>query len=244
MTDNYQTQIEHSSPLKSLILHLLPGVLIGLCYFLLLTPITRNGYPSISALMLSIVIVLIPFELGYLLYLGNRKKRGVSLRNIIVYGKRIPLWQYFVLVPSLFVVIGLIFTLLKPLDRFLMDSLFSWIPAMDSGLQGGFSKPVLIRTYLLVGVFGVVLGPLVEELYFRGYLLPRMNYAGKFSLVLHSFLFALYHIFTPWMIVTRTLGMLPLAYIVRRTNLLVGILVHILINSIDLIAGLIYIINT
>ena len=89
----------------------------------------------------------------------------------------------------------------------------------------------------------MITGPILEELYFRGYLLPRMRYAGKLAPVLHSLLFALYHVFTPWMFLTRTVGMLPLIYIVRKKNIYIALIVHVLINSIDVIIGLIYIMN-
>ena len=88
-------------------------------------------------------------------------------------------------------------------------------------------------------VFGVIVGPLVEELYVRGYLLPRMpgNYAG----LIHSFLFGLYHVWTPWMFITRTVAMLPLIYAVKKKNIYIGIIVHVLINSIDAIVGFAFI---
>ena len=64
---------------------------------------------------------------------------------------------------------------------------------------------------------------------------------GKFGPLVHSFLFATYHVFTPWMIITRTIGLLPLVYAVKRKNIYVGIIVHILLNTIDVIAGMIFI---
>lgn len=88
-------------------------------------------------------------------------------------------------------------------------------------------------------IFSVFLAPLVEELYFRGYLLPRMK--GRFAPLLHSFLFAAVHVFTPWMIITRTLGLLPLVFGVKKKNIYVGIIVHILGNSLDLVTGILFI---
>lgn len=88
-------------------------------------------------------------------------------------------------------------------------------------------------------IFIAFLSPLVEELYFRGYLLPRMK--GKFAALLHSFLFAAQHVFTPWMIVTRTLGLLPLVLGVKKKNIYIGIIVHILVNTLDVITGIVFI---
>jgi len=228
---------------KSLLLHLFPGILIGLCYFALLPSFHKIGYPSLMALMTAVLLILVPFELGYLFYQGYQKNGRLSLHGIVFYRVPIPVWQYFIWVPVLFLIVGIIFTLLKPIDNILQNNLFGWVPLMESGLQGGFSKSALIVTYGMVAIFGAVIGPAVEEYYFRGYLLPRMKYAGKWAPLLHSFLFALYHVFTPWMMVTRTIGILPLVYAVKRRNLYVSIIVHILVNLIDVVAGVSFIIG-
>jgi len=195
------------------------------------------------ALMTAVLLILVPFELGYLFYQSNQKNGRFSLQGIVYYQTPIPVWQYFIWVPVLFLIVGIIFTLLKPVDIFLQNNLFAWMPIMESGLQGEFSKGALIVTYGMVAIFGAIVGPTVEEFYFRGYLLPRMKYAGKWAPLLHSLLFALYHVFTPWMIVTRTIGMLPLVYAVQRRNLYVSIIVHILVNMIDVVVGVSFIIG-
>ena len=236
-------EFRQHTPGVSLGLHLFPGVLIGIFYFTCHGFITARGFPSIMVLMLSVVVVLIPVELGILLYQARKKSGTFSLTGIVAYLQPIRKRWYLVLVPGLFIIIGLVFTMMRPVDEFLQRELFSWMPSLDSGLGGGYTKNVLILTYGLVGVFGVVIGPLVEELYFRGFLLPRMQYAGRWAPLLHSLLFAIYHVFTPWMIVTRTIGMLPLIFAVKRKNLFISIIVHILVNSIDLVAGLLFIVN-
>jgi membrane protease YdiL (CAAX protease family) len=44
------------------------------------------------------------------------------------------------------------------------------LPALESGLQAGYSQSALIVTWALVAILGVLAGPIVEELYFRGFL--------------------------------------------------------------------------
>lgn len=102
-----------------------------------------------------------------------------------------------------------------------------------------------IKPHRLGQPFIVVLIPLTEELYFRGYLLPRMPAGSKvWASVFHSALFALYHTWTPWMFVARTLGVLPLIYIVRKKeNIYLGIIAHIILNSLDFITGLVFILT-
>jgi membrane protease YdiL (CAAX protease family) len=43
----------------------------------------------------------------------------------------------------------------------------------------------------------------VEEMYFRGYLLPRISRLGAWAPLVNTVLFSLYHLFTPWLNVGR-----------------------------------------
>ena len=232
-------QIEKHSTTQSVVLHLLPGILVGCFYFIARQPVADMGYPSGFVLLLAFAFILIPVELGYLLYQGKKKTGRFTLQGIISFRNSIPRWQYFVWPIIIFVVIGAIFTLLKPVDAFLLERLFFWMPEVNYGLDGNYSRKILIVTYSLFLIFNVFFAPLVEELYFRGYLLPRMK--GRFATLLHSFLFAAYHIFSPWMIITITLGLLPLIFGVKKKNIYIGIIVHILSNSVGFITGIVFI---
>ncbi len=234
-----QDQIEKHSTAQSVILHLLPGIPIGAFYFLALQPVARMGYPSIFALYLAIAFILVPVELGFLLAQGKKKIGRFTLQGIISYQKSIPWWQYFVWVTIIFVIVGALMTLLEPVDSFLQKNLFFWMPDVNTGLDGTYSKTILIVTYSMSLIFNVFLGPIVEELYFRGYLLPRMK--GKFAILFHSFLFAAVHVFTPWMIIARTIGFLPILFGTTKKNIYVGMIVHMLCNAVGFVTGIIYI---
>jgi membrane protease YdiL (CAAX protease family) len=229
--------VEGHSASQSVLLHLVPGFLIAGCYFALMPAAQQHGYPSMMALMWAAALILLPLELGVLLFEGLRRNGRFSRQGVVLYRLPIPTWHYFMWVPVLFIILGLIFTLMRPVDDFLQQRLFRWIPVLQSGLQPGYSQGALIRTYLMVAIFGTTLAPIVEEMYFRGYLLPRMGYAGRWAPLLHSLLFGLYHVWTPWKFLSRTLGILPLVYAVRWRNLNLAIIMHILINALDLIAG-------
>jgi uncharacterized protein len=234
-----QDLIEKHSTARSIILHLLPGILVGGFYLLARQPVINMGYPSIIALILAYAFILIPVELGYLFYQGKKKTGRFTLRGIISYRNSIPWWQYLVWVFIIFIAIGAIFTLLKPVEAILRESLFFWMPDINYGLDGNYSRTTLIVTYSLFFIFVAVLSPLIEELYFRGYLLPRMQ--GKFATLFHSFLFAAQHVLEPWMIITRTLGLLPLVFGVKKKNIYVGIIVHILCNMVNVVTGIAFI---
>lgn len=71
---NDKRNLEQHSILQTVILHLLPGMLVLLFYIIVAPKIIRLGFPSLFASILSFGFVLIPFELGYLLYQGKGKK--------------------------------------------------------------------------------------------------------------------------------------------------------------------------
>src|SRR5215212_12022136 len=92
---------QHSVP-RTLLLHLLPGVLI-LVFFVAVAPLVVRGFgfPPALAVYLAIVFVLIPFELGYLIY--QARKNGTSLGDIVLYRQPVPKGQLVLLVGALFV---------------------------------------------------------------------------------------------------------------------------------------------
>jgi len=231
---------------KSIILHLLPGILTGLAYFLIVPVVSALGYPSVMALMIAGIIALVPFEFGVLYY--QKKRTGEHFFNgIIKYCKPMPIWQYFLWIPIIFLSAGIIFTVFNNLNLNI-NHLFSWIPdkyILENGLTNEYTKQKLIITYSLFFVLIVIVFPVLEELYFRGFLLPRMPVKlGRFTAISHSALFALYHTWTPWLFVTRILAVFPLIYIVKqKENIWVGIISHCILNSIDFIIGIVFIIN-
>jgi len=57
-------------------------------------------------------------------------------------------------------------------------------------------------------------------------------------------LFALYHMWTPWLAIGRMLSVLPLVFVVSwKRNLYLGMAAHILGNSVDALAGAAFIIQ-
>lgn len=234
-----QDQIEKHLTAKSIVLHLFPGVIVGCFYFLALKPVANMGYPSFFAQFLAFAFILVPFELGFLFVQGKKKTGRFTLRGIISYQNSIPWWQYFVWVPIIFVIVGALMTLFKPVDSYLQEVLFFWMPDVNTGLDGHYSKEILIVTYSVFLIINVFLAPMVEELYFRGYLLPRMK--GKYAILFHSFLFASIHVWSPWMIIARTIGFFPIIFGTTRKNIYIGMIVHMLCNATGFVTGIIYI---
>ncbi len=229
--------------LLSIVLHLLPGVVTGAVSVALLPAVVAAGYPPHVALVLSVALAMIPVQLGILLYLGYTRNGRLSMQGVVLFREPIQLRQYLVYVPLVFMaslaVIGIGGVVW---DNALHMTLFAWMPSFDWNFSGGYSRAILVVSYSLTLVFITIGESAVEELYFRGFLLPRMRYAGRGATILHSFLFALYHVWQPWRLISIAFGMLPIVFAVRRTrNIYVGMIAHMLLNSYDVIVGVAFI---
>ena len=189
---------------------------------------------------LSILITLIPVQLGILFYEGKKLNGKLSLKGVISFTKKSSLKSYLLFVPLLLVYAIVMFVLVSPLlTPSITEALFAWYP-QEYNLQNLWSNPGDLSGYqgifLLLGLFILingVLGPFVEELYFRGYLLPRMNgCAGRWAPALNIALFSLYHFFSPWENPIRIIAFLPWGYLVwNKRDIRFSILVHVLMNT-------------
>jgi membrane protease YdiL (CAAX protease family) len=226
---------------QSLAFHLLPGAFITVVYFAIAPAVTAAGFPPLFALLLSILVVLLPVELAILYFEGYRLNGRLSLQGIVLNRQPIPLWQYFVIVLILFIWLGLAFTQLGPVDDFLARMIFPWVPvwAMPAALAvdvGRYSHTALLWTAVLGLLLNGILGPAVEEFYFRGFLLPRIPASRGWAPLINAVLFSLYHFFSPWQNVTRIVGLIPLVYAVSwKRNLYLSMFTHILGNTVGMV---------
>jgi uncharacterized protein len=102
---------------------------------------------------------------------------------------------------------------------------------------GRYTTGALLLTWALGLVLNAFAAPVVEELYFRGYLLPRISRFGALAPVINVALFSLYHFFTPWQNVGRIVRLLPMVYAVWwKRNIRIGIVVHVLGNLFSMLA--------
>lgn len=217
---------------RTLVLHLLPGALITL-FYVVAAPVVRGlGFPSLVAIYLAILIVLIPFELGYLLYRARRN--GTSLGSVVLYREPVPRAQFVALVLGLFVWSSVFYVLIyPPLDVFFIENVFFWLPDAFFLAEdfARYSTATLLFTWVLGFVANAIAGPVVEEVYFRGYLLPRISRFGAWAPLINTVLFSVYHFFTPWQNVGRIVGLLPMVYAAWwKRSIYVSVGAHVLGN--------------
>jgi membrane protease YdiL (CAAX protease family) len=219
-------------------LHLLPGVLIVLFALIVGPLVISAGLPLLLVPSLWVLCVLIPFEVGYLLYQGKKRNGRFSLRGIILYREPMPVKAYLLLIPPLIVWGVIAFLITQPTQSSLIKTLFFWMPSWFLSLftvsnTGGHPQTVLLLAVLLY-MFTNPAAAFVEELYFRGYLLPRMAYLRGWAPLLNTVLFSLQHLFSPWQNPGRILAFLPVAYTVAwKKNIVVAIITHCLLDALS-----------
>jgi len=141
--------------------------------------------------------------------------------------------------PVLIVVWGVLVTaLVSPLDNLLLTTAFAWLPDWYAlrdvlALPAAYPRGVLLVIAGCAVVLNGLVGPIFEELYFRGHLLPRMAALGRWAPLVNVVLFSLYHFWTPWQFLSRVALLLPMVYLVWwKRNVYLGVIAHCLLNLI------------
>jgi membrane protease YdiL (CAAX protease family) len=94
----------------------------------------------------------------------------------------------------------------------------------------------LIAFILIALAFNGIAGPLVEELYFRGHLLPRIERYGRWAPFINTVLFATYHFFSPWRYPAIVMGFLPITWLAwRERSVFVSFAAHMTINMVTVL---------
>ena len=227
---------QHSLP-QTLALHLLPGIVLATIFYGAAPWLIRAGYPAIVSGMLGAVVAILGLELGWLLYQARQLTGRFSLSAVLPYRPGRFTWRKVLLVVGLWAWgLGVSFVLagFKPQ---ILQTLFWWMPGWATDpfprdIAQTAGGTVLLVTGVVLLLFNVILGPLVEELYFRGYLLPRLHRFGIWAPLINISLFACYHFHKPWDLLTLIVILLPMGYAVwRARDIRIGIAVHIGLNG-------------
>jgi membrane protease YdiL (CAAX protease family) len=130
----------------------------------------------------------------------------------------------------------LVLLVVRLINQYLAAHLTFWLPvwatqeALITGLASSSPTQRSIFFGLAVPLSGFV-APFVEELYNRGFLLPRMEHWGWVAPVLNSLLFALQHFYFPESVPGVFVAFIPISYVVMvKKDWRIGFIVHSLIN--------------
>lgn len=216
---------------KLIFLHLFPGIVLSIMYIFFSKVGILAGYPRVVILGFSIIFSTMPIELGCLFYVSKKEEGTFNIFKILGLKGKLKA-KVFILYFLLSIILGgILLIAVKPLENYLLKTVFSWIPSWYNFNQdlSLFSKNYIIIATLVSFLIFTLIAPIIEELYFRGFLLARMKWMGKYSVLFNVILFSVYHFYSPWTIITKIAMMLPLCYFVyKKDSLKLGILVHCL----------------
>ncbi|WP_214319394.1 CPBP family intramembrane glutamic endopeptidase [Nonomuraea sediminis] len=222
----------HSLPL-SIALHLVPGALIVAVYLLITGPLVKAiGLPPFLGWAVAMCLALAPVELGLLLWLARRRNGRFSLRGVVSYlDKPISRGKLVAIVAVLIVQMVVLSFAFTPVDNLVYQWLFRWLPFEGAGSVTGYftgysRTAVVVALASCIPLTGLAF-PIIEELYFRGFLLPRLSRLGRWAPVVNTALFSLYHFWAPWVFLSRVVFFIPAVWLVwRKKDLRVSIGMH------------------
>ncbi len=221
---------------KLLALHVLPGLLIGGVFVASARLAMRMRFPPLFAMLVAGLVVGMAFQLWHLLNEGRKRNGTWSLQGIVLYREPMPLRQYLVWVPLFTILAFIINGLTSPIGAALLNEL-PWLPGWfemrDVSMLTSYPRSALLVTFTLYLALNGIAAPIVEELYFRGYLMPRLSRFGRWTAVVEVALFTVYHIWQPYYWITQFFSMLPIVTAVAwKRNIRLGIAAHMALNII------------
>ena len=229
---------------QTLVMNFGPAAIAFAAALALAPLMARLGLPRLFSFTVAEALVLTPIELGLLLRAAHRATGRWPLQALpSVLAYRRPLTRRMILlIPVLFGLALAVAVAYTPVRNALSGGLTGiyphWLIA-STNAPAGFSKVVLVATLLATLAIDCVINPTVEELYFRGYLLPRLPVAGWRAIPLSAALFSLQHYWEPWnWLLIFGLQLILTTLVVRLRCLRLGIVMHILTNSFSILAAL------
>ncbi|WP_181721207.1 CPBP family intramembrane glutamic endopeptidase [Nocardia gipuzkoensis] len=189
---------------------------------------------------IALCLVSIPVLSG-LLWLGRRHNGRFSLHGVLHYTDRpVPHGRLVAIVIALIAWMMVIGLALAPLNNF-FKGFYTWLPYANTGGSGnntyldlhGYSHSMLLTAMVVCLPLTGIFLPLIEELYFRGFLLPRIAHLGGWAPVCNTVLFALYHFWSPWVFVSRVVFTFPGYWLAwRHKDIRLSIGMHLGVTSI------------
>ncbi len=222
---------------KGLLLRIfIPTIVLSLCYILL-------GHlcniPHILLFCILGTVILVPMELGMILSASKKEYGTYSFKSAFAGQEKIAIWKVLVIALAFFGIAGLLSVFVAPIENQIFAAVrsnvlnnlpiaFDWT---NYEYMKSFSKPILILTCVYYCIFNVLIGPITEELFFRGYLTSHYKKQSWITPVLIAVLFSLYHLWLPFNNVFRILAFAPVAYVAyKKKNLYISICFHCLCN--------------
>jgi membrane protease YdiL (CAAX protease family) len=211
--------------------------------------------PQLPTLLIFCILgALFLFPVEWFLIVRQSKKDygNYSLASALIGREKQSLLKTLLLAFVLFGIAGICASTIQPLENMLF---FSWREKLLSLLPIGFDwtnikyiksfpKGIVTATCAVYVVLNVFIGPITEEFFFRGYLTAHNSRYGKWTPVIITAIFSLYHFWLPFQNVFRMAAFLPMAYLsYRKKNLYICMASHMMCNLFSSISFIVAVVN-
>lgn len=246
MTTDKTNLKEKMSILKVVAFIFIPTAILTALYIFM--GYMQTVVPSLLLFSLLAIIVLFPFEVGMVIKASKKEHGKYSLKSAFNhYNKMSPL-KIFIYGFFLSGFAGVVSITIAPLENSLfaplsdkiaqtMPQYFNW---NNIEYLKQYSKEILLATCILYFICNVIIGPIIEELFFRGYLTSKMSRFGNFAPLIITVLFSLYHFWLPFNNLFRICAFFPAAWMAwKKKNIYIIIVFHCLCNLLSTVSFII-----
>lgn len=237
MAPNPNSQIaDQYSIIKSFFLHIIPGLATTAAFIILKPLLASGGYPPLLAFLLAVLLVDLPLLAGIMLREGMKINGRYTLDGVVLYREKVS-WKTFTLVfIGAFAAVFLLITLAAPITNILTETVFAGLPDWffleEQTQYGAYTRNILILVFAFQLVLTGIALPWLEELYFRGFLLPRISRFGAWTPIIGGLLFGLYHTWQLFGFLTVFLLGAALSFVAMRTrDIRLPISLHVFANA-------------
>lgn len=245
--DNQTTSIQKNAtasgelPLwQVLLLIFIPTTLLTLAYLIIgHQPAVQNALPSVLLFLLLATLILFPIELMVVLKASKKEFGRYSLQSAFSNHQKLPWWQVALFGVLTWGFAGLMVVTVGSLENRLFAPLSAWLTGLlpayfdwtNIAALEQYTRPVLILTVVGYFILNGLVGPIIEELFFRGYLTAKINRYGKYAPLIMTVLFSLYHFWLPFNNLFRIAAFYPAFYLTwKKKNIFIAIVCHCLSN--------------
>lgn len=223
---------------RVLLLVFVPATVFTLAYYLLGN--LQNAIPSIMLFELLAIAILFPIELSVVLRASKKDHGNYNFKSAFENQDK-PIWWKTILYGFLlFGWAGIMSATVEKFEGALTSPLSIKLSAVipeyfnwnNIEYLKQYSGTIVLMTCVLYFVLNVIVGPIIEELFFRGYLTSKVSRLGVWAPVLITVLFSLYHFWLPFQNIFRIFIFLPAAVVAwKEKNIYIAIVFHCVCNA-------------
>lgn len=220
--------------IEAALLQIVPGLASLPVFAALAWVLAGSGIPAIFALVLTILLIEVPVSWAIMIRHVRKESGRFSLAEAFPWRASVPWWTYLLIGAPLVVFSMIMVVGIGPrVESLLLHSVFAWVPEWfvvrpDPVMFTRLPRGLVLTMWALMFVGMVIAGGVTQEVYSRGFLLPRTPQLGWLAPAFNALYFAMLHTIAPWAWPVFFLMTLPWAYLVWwRRSIKIGLFIHV-----------------